>query len=220
LGLQVSTDELIEEYVRAIIAQDQAIQECNAKRGNAEYDKNIGVLEDLVKGGKLESLLHLLNHGHPRVRCVSATDLLGIAEGQATRVLENIAETEHGFVRLEAEMVLEEWRAGNLTSPRERSTEQNEPTISPEYQKILDDAQSIKTYRINGEDYDRIPYGKEAEEWGAADFPCHDCEASQGQLHVPGCDTEQCPRCGGQALGCECEYAPYYLWRYYPDSDS
>ena len=35
---------------------------------------------------------------------------------------------------------------------------------------------------------------------------CHDCGAKPGELHKPGCDTERCPRCGYQAIGCECVY--------------
>lgn len=32
---------------------------------------------------------------------------------------------------------------------------------------------------------------------------CHDCHAKPDELHDPGCDTEQCPVCGGQAITCE-----------------
>lgn len=32
---------------------------------------------------------------------------------------------------------------------------------------------------------------------------CHDCRAKPGELHDPGCDTEQCPECGRQAISCE-----------------
>jgi hypothetical protein len=33
---------------------------------------------------------------------------------------------------------------------------------------------------------------------------CHDCDASPGQLHEPGCDVERCPYCGRQLIGCAC----------------
>lgn len=37
---------------------------------------------------------------------------------------------------------------------------------------------------------------------------CHDCGITNGfpNYHHPGCDMERCPKCGGQAIGCECNY--------------
>lgn len=35
---------------------------------------------------------------------------------------------------------------------------------------------------------------------------CPDCNVEPGQLHVPGCDIERCPRCHCQAIGCDCIY--------------
>lgn len=35
---------------------------------------------------------------------------------------------------------------------------------------------------------------------------CGDCAVIDTQFHVRGCDIEVSPRCGGQALGCPCEY--------------
>lgn len=34
--------------------------------------------------------------------------------------------------------------------------------------------------------------------------PCHDCAAPVGGFHHPGCDTERCPKCEGQAISCGC----------------
>jgi len=37
---------------------------------------------------------------------------------------------------------------------------------------------------------------------------CHDCGIVNAfpNYHHPGCDMERCPVCGGQAIGCECNY--------------
>jgi len=34
-------------------------------------------------------------------------------------------------------------------------------------------------------------------------WDCHDCGAPEGYLHLPGCDMEECPICGGQLITCE-----------------
>lgn len=33
---------------------------------------------------------------------------------------------------------------------------------------------------------------------------CHDCNIKHGGFHHPGCDTERCPKCGGQLISCGC----------------
>jgi hypothetical protein len=55
----------------------------------------------------------------------------------------------------------------------------------------------------------RIPYGSERRLMAAlprweVQERCHDCGAPLGLLHHPGCDMEECPNCGGQAICCEC----------------
>jgi hypothetical protein len=47
----------------------------------------------------------------------------------------------------------------------------------------------------------RIPYGGHGEDTSS---PCHDCNVTEGQYHHHGCDSEDCPLCGGQAAFCDC----------------
>lgn len=70
----------------------------------------------------------------------------------------------------------------------------------------IEAAQSETHYLIGGQSCRRLPYGSESYDWGADSHPCGDCVVGKGQLHVPGCDIEECPACGGQALSCDCDY--------------
>jgi hypothetical protein len=70
----------------------------------------------------------------------------------------------------------------------------------------IEAAQAVRTYLIGGIARQRIPYG--SEDGGPFSEPCHDCGTLLGQYHVElVCDMEQCPRCGGQVIGCHCPYA-------------
>lgn len=67
------------------------------------------------------------------------------------------------------------------------------------------EAQLIHLCSPKGGEVERVRYGFEQEDWGANEHPCHDCGVIKGEFHVPGCDVERCPACGGQAIGCECD---------------
>lgn len=62
---------------------------------------------------------------------------------------------------------------------------------------------------LPGGPVERVPYGSETEDWGAArGARCHDCGVAPGGYHHPGCDVERCPRCQGQAIGRDCLSEP------------
>lgn len=84
-------------------------------------------------------------------------------------------------------------------------------TPIPNWHLEIEKAQRQKTFEIGGKVYDRIPYGSEVDDgWEADKYDCHDCAIVKGQLHVVGCDVEECPACSGQALSCDCIYTPDY----------
>jgi hypothetical protein len=64
----------------------------------------------------------------------------------------------------------------------------------------LAETQKDTTWKAaDGKEYPRAPYDN------CMGTPCHDCVAIPGELHVPGCDMERCPKCGGQWISCGCE---------------
>ena len=59
----------------------------------------------------------------------------------------------------------------------------------------------------DGEAHLPIRYGQERRHQGPNGMPperCDDCRARLGHYHHPGCDMEDCPRCGRQAITCGC----------------
>lgn len=50
----------------------------------------------------------------------------------------------------------------------------------------------------------RIRYGDEHDDWGVDKNTCPDCRVLKGEFHVPSCNFEECPVCGGQLLSCDC----------------
>ena len=83
---------------------------------------------------------------------------------------------------------------------------------SADYAERYAEAQKVVAYEIGGREYPRIPYGQERRgglAWhldaSGRPHPCGDCAVQPGEYHLPGCDVEECPRCGRQSTSCDCD---------------
>jgi hypothetical protein len=43
--------------------------------------------------------------------------------------------------------------------------------------------------------------------------PCHDCNCKKGAFHHHGCDMEECPKCGGQLISCDCTWKELRIYK-------
>ena len=58
---------------------------------------------------------------------------------------------------------------------------------------------------IHGKLYDPIKVGDKGDWYnGEQEATCGDCGEPYGHQHLPQCDIERCPSCGGQLLSCCC----------------
>ena len=86
--------------------------------------------------------------------------------------------------------------------PENDLIEHNGSMVAKGWPARIEAAQLETHYIIGGKAHPRVRYGDEDADWGEG--ACGDCAVAKGQLHVPGCDIERCPACGGQMISCPC----------------
>ena len=64
---------------------------------------------------------------------------------------------------------------------------------------------SLLSVRIDGVFFQRLPFGSPGEPMPPNVDHCPDCGAGRGEVHIPICDIERCPKCRGQFNSCACD---------------
>ena len=109
-----TTDELLADYRATAVIHGQALHDGPTRTCNRAYDKLTRIRRELRDRGAshIQRVIDLLDDDDPSVRRSAAVDVLAFAPDDALRVLREVAAGPPGMVRLDAEMVLQQWEAG------------------------------------------------------------------------------------------------------------
>jgi len=110
--------------------------------------------------------------------------------------------TEFGELHSKIESALWDKEAELIEFFRREIVLYNGIEVSREWPAEVMAAQQSETVELHGKSFRRLRRGTD---WPSySEYPCHDCGIVDGQLHVPDCDMERCPRCFGQLITCGC----------------
>jgi hypothetical protein len=103
-------------YEEAAALHGQASCEGAHRIANAQYKRIAAVWKELRSRGEAGRavLVQLIGSNDPHVRCWAASHVLEFDPQAAEVELERLASGPPSIVRLDAEIALKEWRAGNL----------------------------------------------------------------------------------------------------------
>ena len=109
-----NVDEAIKLFEENSIKKALTLETGNYKVGNKCFDNIIKCLSYLYKQGKLEMLEPFLTHENAGVRETAAYAYLYVCPQKGEDVLSEIANGNYGFLSINAEMTLKEWKDGRL----------------------------------------------------------------------------------------------------------
>lgn len=111
--------DLVSLYAECAVKHGAATEDGDHEEANANADVVAAVFREMRRRGteSKEKLVGLLENENLSVQCWAATHSLETAPKRAQEVLERLANISNSFIGLDAEMTLEEWRAGRLKFP-------------------------------------------------------------------------------------------------------
>nr|WP_236672928.1 DUF2019 domain-containing protein [Comamonas sp. JC664] len=103
-------------YEEASSSHGEASASGNHRAANAQYKRIAAAWRELRKRGRegRSALTDLIRSSNPAVRAWAASHVLEFAPELAEAELERLASGPPSVTRLDAEVTLSEWRAGNL----------------------------------------------------------------------------------------------------------
>jgi hypothetical protein len=115
----LKTAKTLERYRKAVIRYGIATETGKPKMANKAFDEMVRLSHQFRRGGPemQQAFLTLLKDENVWVRCDVATCALEFAPEEAVPVLRQIAAGPRGPVRLDAEIILEQWETGTLRLP-------------------------------------------------------------------------------------------------------
>jgi Domain of unknown function (DUF2019) len=114
--LKVAVAVIEEEFARLAIEHQGLMNACDSKAANkvqSRFSKHARAVRELPDRGA-SLLLKLINHTNSAVRAKAAYLLLPINERLAIQTLRPIAKSESPWESTNAEMIIKEWKAGEL----------------------------------------------------------------------------------------------------------
>jgi hypothetical protein len=112
-------NDFVARYVDAAERHGKSTERGTAMSANRAHDQLMEALRGLraMPDRGEAGLLELISHQSDWVREWASTHLLPLAEARALATLEELTNAKSAFVRVNAKMVLREWRAGRLKVP-------------------------------------------------------------------------------------------------------
>jgi hypothetical protein len=106
-----------EDYLKAAVELEHARNAYDHKKGNKAFDRLMRAAKQIRlthHDGGAKFFTSLLSHDKPHVVSAAALNLIPFNPKLARKTYERLAKGSPGEVRLDAEITLEEWKAGRL----------------------------------------------------------------------------------------------------------